>query len=301
MSQICENIVKENENLKLVRTLEQFYTDVLMYLKDKFNVNDIEIVLLDTSNKDTEEILYKSSNNLVETENTVFELVQSDYTKIKVIVSSSDASNIKNNKFAITLALQAFSQTLYNKLLKDTLKDLSLVDPVTGLYNRHYLDSYSEKLLSLSLRENNTLGFLKFGIDQFKAVIDEFDYNIGDKVLVTLSKVLKQTLRTSDIILRIDSDEFLVILMNINDNENAKMIAQKIIDNFSKEEVLVNKQTNQTLKKTICCGIAIFPKDATTMDEIFRKSDIALYEAKNKGRSQIFEFTEEDTNIIDLF
>ncbi|MGA1932239.1 GGDEF domain-containing protein [Arcobacter sp. YIC-464] len=301
MSQVCENIVKENESLKLVKTLEQFYIEVLEYLKNKFNVNDIEITLLDTSEENTEEVLYKSSNILKEEENCVFELIQSEYTKIRVIVSSNDDKDIKENRFVINLALQAFSQTLYNKLLKDTLKDLSLIDSLTGLYNRHYLENYSEKLFSLTKREKNTLGFLKFGIDQFKAVIDEFDYNIGDKVLIALAEVLKQTLRTSDIVLRIDSDEFLVILMNIQDKENASMIAQKIIDCFSKKEVLVNEQTNQTLKKTVCCGIAIFPDDASSMEEIFRKSDIALYEAKNKGRSQIFEYTEEDTNTIDLF
>lgn len=301
MSQVCENIVKENENLKLVRTLEQFYIEVLEYLKTKFNVDDIEITLLDTSEEDKEDILYKSSSKLVEYENCVFELIQSEYTKIRVIVSSNDDKNIKENRFVINLALQAFSQTLYNKLLKDTLKDLSLIDGLTGLYNRHYLENYAEKLLSLSIREKNTLGFLKFGIDQFKAVIDEFDYNIGDKVLIALAEVLKETLRTSDIILRIDSDEFLVILMNIQDNKNASMIAQKIIEAFAKKEVLVNKKTKQILKKTICCGITIFPDDASTMDEIFRKSDIALYEAKNKGRSQFFMYTEEDTNTIDLF
>ncbi|UTJ05077.1 GGDEF domain-containing protein [Arcobacter roscoffensis] len=301
MSQVCENIVNENENLKLVRTLEQFYVEVLEYLKTKFNVDDIEITLLDTSEEDREDILYKSSNKLIEHENCVFELIQSEYTKIRVIVSSNDDKNIIENRFVINLALQAFSQTLYNKLLKDTLKDLSLIDSLTGLYNRHYLENYAEKLLSLSIREKNTLGFLKFGIDQFKAVIDEFDYNIGDKVLIALSDVLKETLRTSDIILRIDSDEFLVILMNIQDNENASMIAQKIIEAFAQKEVLVNEQTKQTLKKTVCCGIAIFPDDASSMDEIFRKSDIALYEAKNKGRSQFFTYTQEDTNTIDLF
>ena len=301
MSQVCENIVNENENLKLVKTLEEFYVDVLEYLNTKFNVNDIEITLLDTSEEDHEEILYKSSSKLTEDENCVFELIQSEYTKIRVIIASNDDKHIKENRFVINLALQAFSQTLYNKLLKNTLKDLSLIDPLTGLYNRHYLENYSEKLLSLSIREKNTLGFLKIGIDQFKAVIDEFDYNIGDKVLIALANILKETVRTSDIILRIDSDEFLVILMNIQDKENTSMIAQKIIDRFAKEEVLVNENTKQTLKKTICCGISIFPDDASSMDEIFRKSDIALYEAKNKGRSQFFMYTQEDTNTIDLF
>jgi diguanylate cyclase (GGDEF)-like protein len=93
----------------------------------------------------------------------------------------------------------------------------------------------------------------------------------------------------------------LVILLNIVNEENAILIGQKLINNFSKKEVITNEQTKQTLKKTICSGISIYPDNATTLDEIIKKSDIALYEARNRGRSQVFIFKEEDMNTIDFF
>lgn len=300
MSQICEDIAKRNESLKLIKTLDEFYGEILGYLKEEFSVNDIEITLLDTKDG-SEEILYKSAGLLEESENSVFELIQSENTKIKVIIAMDDPSFVRKNRFFMNLALQAFSQTLYNKLLKDTLADLTLIDNVTGLYNRHYLDNYSNKILSLSHREGNKVGFLKIGIDQFKAVIDEFDYAIGDKVLKALADTLKDTVRSSDIVVKIDGDEFLVILMNVINEDNAIMISDKIIKSFSEKEVIVNDQTNQTLKKTICGGITMFPDDASEIDELLRKSDIALYEARNLGRSKTFKFTEEDTNTIDFF
>jgi diguanylate cyclase (GGDEF)-like protein len=185
--------------------------------------------------------------------------------------------------------------------MEKTLNELSLVDQVTGSYNRCYLDNYANNLLSLSHREQKKIAFLKIGIDQFRAVIDEFDYEIGDRVLKVLAKTLKDSIRESDLVIKISDDEFLVILQNIINENNAILISQKLINNFSKKEVIINEQTNQTLMKTICSGISIYPDNATTIDEIIKKSDIALYEARNRGRSQVFVFSEEDTNSIDFF
>jgi len=185
--------------------------------------------------------------------------------------------------------------------MEKTLNEMSLVDHVTGSYNRCYLNNYVGNLLSLSNREQKKIAFIKIGIDQFKAVIDEFDYEIGDKVLKVLAQTLKNSVRESDLVIKISNDEFLVILLNIINENNAILIAEKLINNFSKEKVVINEETKQTLMKTICGGISIYPDDATTIDEIIKKSDIALYEARNRGRGQVFLFNEEDTNKIDFF
>ena len=85
------------------------------------------------------------------------------------------------------------------------------------------------------------------------------------------------------------------------DLSNAIIISEKLIDNFSKEKIIVNNETKQALMKTICSGISIYPDNATSIEEIIKKSDIALYEAKNRGRSQVYLFNEDDTNKIDFF
>lgn len=95
-------------------------------------------------------------------------------------------------------------------------------------------------------------------------------------------------MRESDIVIKISNDEFLVILLNVISDTNAVMIAEKLISNFSKESVIVNESNKQTLMKTICGGISIFPDNATTIEEIIKKSDIALYEARNRGRGKVF-------------
>ena len=212
-----------------------------------------------------------------------------------------DFESVKSHLSAIQMSLLIFSQSLFNKYMEKTLNEMSLVDHLTGSYNRCYLDNYATNLLSLSNREQKKIAFVKVGIDQFKAVIDEFDYEVGDKVLKALAKTLKETVRESDLVIKISNDEFLVILLNIINENNAIIISQKLINNFSKEKVIINEQTKQTLMKTICSGVSIYPDNATTIDEIIKKSDIALYEARNRGRSQVFMFSEEDTNKIDFF
>jgi two-component system cell cycle response regulator len=140
------------------------------------------------------------------------------------------------------MSLQIFSQSLFNKYMEKILKETSLVDHLTGSYNRSYLDNYAHNLLSISNREQKKIAFVKVGIDQFKAVIDEFDYEVGDKVLKSLANTLKATIRDSDLVVKISNDEFLVILLNIINESNAIIISEKLIDNFSKEKIIVNER-----------------------------------------------------------
>ena len=116
-----------------------------------------------------------------------------------------------------------------------------------------------------------------------------------------MANVLKNGVRESDLVIRISNDSFLIILQNICEDENAILVADKLIDIYKDEKVVVNDETGQTLMKTICIGISIYPKDGLDLDTIIKKADIAIREAKNKGRSKSFLFSEEETNQIELF
>jgi len=301
MSKFCTNIINKNEELKQLKSLDEIYNDIYYYLKENYDVNQLQIYL----EKDDEcETLYTNSDKLNYDHTIRLEYTQNDQINLIFLILTDDENkkNIINENIAdIKIILQVFSQSLYNKFLEKSLNEMSLIDSVTGSYNRSYLDNYAPKILSISNREQKKIAFLKVGIDQFKAVIDEFDYTVGDKVLKALSDTLKHTVRTSDIVIKIDGDEFLVILMNIINEDNATMISEKLINNFSERKVVVNERTEQTLMKTICSGISIYPDDASCIDEIIKKADIALYEARNKGRSTSFIFSQKDTNTIDFF
>ena len=297
----CETIINENEKLKST-DLDKSCLNIFDYLKLHHNIDFLQIDIQKNDNIENL-FLHKDENYENYLVNTLEFLQNCDTTIIFHFLSKNQDSfkSVENHLGSIQMSLLIFSQSLFNKYMEKTLNEMSLVDHLTGSYNRCYLDNYATNLLSLSNREQKKIAFVKVGIDQFKAVIDEFDYEVGDKVLKALAKTLKESVRESDLVIKISNDEFLVILLNIINENNAILIAQKLINNFSKQEVVINEQTKQTLMKTICSGISIYPDNAATIDEIIKKSDIALYEARNRGRSQVFMFSEEDTNKIDFF
>ncbi len=300
MAQSCEVIINENEKLK-ISDLEKSSINIFEYLKLHHNIENLSI---DLKKADYTENLYSNIkiddthfvNSLEFKQNCDSVIIFNFFTKNKEKYETT-----KVNLDSINICLQIFSQSLFNKYMEKVLSEMSLVDQTTGSYNRCYLDNYAKKLLSLSNREQKKIAFVKVGIDQFRAVIDEFDYAIGDKVLKALANSLKNSVRESDLVVKISDDEFLVVLLNIINENNAILASNKIINNFTKVEVVVNENTNQTLKKTICGGISIYPDNGMTIDEIIKKSDIALYEARNKGRSQVFLYSEDEANTIDFF
>lgn len=300
MDQSCEIIITENEKLKL-SYLDKSCLNIYEYLKLH---HGIENLVIDIKKNDTIETLFTSCNTNDNFLVNKLEFRQNCDTNIVFCFLSDtkeDFESVKINLSYINICLQIFSQSLFNKYMEKTLSQLSLIDQTTSAYNRCYLDNYASKLLSLSNREQKKIAFVKIGIDQFKAVIDEFDYEIGDRVLKALANCLKDSVRESDLVIKITNDEFLVILLNIVNEDNAILATEKLINNFKEVKVLVNEKTGQTLMKTICCGICIYPDNASTLDEVIKKSDVALYEARNRGRSQYYLYNEDETNKIDFF
>jgi two-component system, cell cycle response regulator len=290
-------IIALNDHLKTLKKFDDIFKYISSHLKKNFNIEKFTASVSDRlvymSFTDTKENLIDKS--------FLITLNGNSDLKITIFYSSNQEKEILDIFDIIKTIFSIVSQTIYTKYLEFKMDEMSIKDSLTGLYNRQYVDEYLRTTLPLSSRERKKMAFLKVGIDHFKAVIDEFDYTIGDKVLKELAQSLESSVRKTDIIARVDSDEFLIILHNVISENNAIIVAEKIIENFKSKKVVVNEKTNQTLMKTISTGISIFPDDANKIEEIFRTSDIALYEAKNKGRSQFFKFKKSDNNTIELF
>lgn len=298
-----------NENIKNLLTLnhsilnsnsKKIFDSFFIFLKEVYSIDAIKVlikkqgissVVFDNSTKNTQIFYSKKVKINVEFE-TIFGLIFTNQEKLQIA---------KINSANIDLILNNISNILYIKYLENELNSSQIIDKLTGCYTRAYLNNIMKSVFSLATRENKKIAFLKIGIDHFKAVLDEFDYNIGDKVIKKLSIVLKNSVRESDFVIRISNDAFLIILQNIIDDDNAVSVANKIINKFKDEKVVVNETTGQVLMKTICAGIAYFPKDGKDINTIIKKADIAVREAKNHGRSRAFVFSEEETSKIELF
>lgn len=184
------------------------------------------------------------------------------------------------------------------KLLMNALQESAFTDGLTGLYNRKFLDEHSKKLIPHAKRDNFNVGVLLLDMDHFKAVNDEYGHDIGDKVLKELARILLENVRESDLVVRYGGEEFVILLVNIAEDEALK-VANKIKQKVSENEIDV--YAGSKLRKTISIGLSMYPKDSSSFDSVIKNADIALYEAKHKGRNQVIRFQEEQVTSVELF
>ena len=185
------------------------------------------------------------------------------------------------------------------KFLMHALQESAFTDGLTGLYNRKFLEEHSKHLIAQAKRENFSIGILLLDMDHFKAVNDEYGHDIGDKVLKELSRILNETVRTSDVIIRYGGEEFIVLLVNVKTEEDALLVANKIRMKVKENEIDV--YAGSKLRKTISIGLSMFPDDSNSLDSVIKNADIALYEAKSKGRDQVVRFKPETISSVELF
>lgn len=171
------------------------------------------------------------------------------------------------------------------KKLEIELRELSNRDPLTNLYNRRYLGDISQDLLQLSKRNNTELSVLMIDIDKFKNINDTYGHDIGDEVIKLLANKLLNYVRESDVVARLGGEEFAIIFPNTNvlDSENKAEEIRKEI-----ELLTIEGQDTSPISFTVSIGISSFNKDVDVdFDSILKKSDEALYEAKENGRNRV--------------
>jgi len=300
-----ENIYTLYEQLQYCENLNEMALNLYDWLNKSYNINNLNFSLFDMKTNQSD-VVFKTGSEFFLDGELSFYFIINTHTELNAVLSftanSAEHYNKINDSYNyIEAAFFQISPILQNGIVKKHHIESSSFDSVTHVYNRKYLIEHIHKLTTLSNKKEENITFLMIGIDHFKAVIDEFDYDIGDKVLVELAKVIHGNINDFDIVARLTGDEFLVALVNISSPTLALDIAQKIIYEFSMIEVIVDKETKQTLKKTICIGLSSYPKDSDDINQVLKHADSFLYEAKNKGRSKIAIYKKEEESSIDLF
>jgi diguanylate cyclase (GGDEF)-like protein/PAS domain S-box-containing protein len=169
------------------------------------------------------------------------------------------------------------------KALQEKLRDLSTHDALTGLFNRRYLEDTLKRELILAKRDEVPLSLIMVDIDHFKVINDRFGHQAGDKVLHFLGDLLNHSVRGNDTCCRYGGEEFLVVLLGMDEDgavERAeclrKAVAISVIDFGA-----------TTISVTASFGVATFPHDGETADELIAVADSALYAAKAAGRNRV--------------
>ena len=177
--------------------------------------------------------------------------------------------------------------------IQKELNVLASTDPLTKLYNRRYFSDISANIFNILKRDHKPLSIIMLDIDKFKKINDTYGHKVGDLVLVKLSELLKNSLRTSDIICRYGGEEFVVLLPK-TDLQGAAIVAENIRKTVEASIIAVD---NNTLKFTISLGVSevSFEKEQSVEQPINRADD-AMYVAKNSGRNRVVK--EDSDNVI---
>lgn len=164
-------------------------------------------------------------------------------------------------------------------LNNESLKELSMTDALTGLYNRRKLNESISFELTRCKEFKHSLGLMVLDIDFFKKVNDEFGHQLGDNLLIEISNIIKKSVRSTDLVVRWGGEEFMVACLETS-KEDTLSIAEDIrvrIENSFFEEIG---------KKTISIGVSEYKSD-DTIYSLIRRADEALYLAKENGRNKI--------------
>lgn len=168
------------------------------------------------------------------------------------------------------------------------IQTMAVTDKLTGAYNRHYFVSHSEQELSRSRRYHRDFCILILDIDHFKKVNDQFGHLGGDSVLIELTKLIEKTLRSTDLFARWGGEEFIILLPESN-IEQGYLVAERL---RSAVEVTPFHSAG---KITVSLGISSLIINDQSVDEIIRRADNALYEAKESGRNKVVTRQNLDT------
>lgn len=164
------------------------------------------------------------------------------------------------------------------------LRELSIRDSLTGLFNRRYFEEALAIEMIRATRKHYPIGIIMVDIDHFKQFNDIHGHAAGDEVLVQVGNFLRAHVRSSDVTCRYGGEEFIVILPEAS-GEITKMRAEQIRDDIRHLHVQFDGLTLDSI--TLSLGIAVFPKHGQTEDKILGAADAALYRAKGDGRDRV--------------
>jgi len=168
--------------------------------------------------------------------------------------------------------------------LRDTLREQSIRDPLTHLFNRRFLEESFERELQLAGRKEQSLAVLFLDLDHFKRFNDTFGHDAGDLVLQSLANLFLNFFRSTDICCRYGGEEFAIIVLD-STSEDAAIRATALCSEVKNLRLRYKKQSLGQL--TLSVGVAAFPEHGSTSEELLKLADQCLYESKAHGRDVV--------------
>lgn len=200
-------------------------------------------------------------------------------------LSSPESGRLVEAKYLLGVTItEHISLALANLKLRETLQNQSIRDPLTGLFNRRYMEEFLTREIQRAYRNQQPLGIMMLDVDHFKVFNDTFGHDAGDAVLRELGSFLKKNIRRSDIACRYGGEELTIILPEAT-LEVVQQRAEQLREGVKHLNV---KHRGQFLGSiTLSLGVACFPEHGLSGSAVLQAADVALYRAKREGRDRV--------------
>ena len=194
---------------------------------------------------------------------------------------STNAQMLEANERLIAATIHAQAMTKAAELATEQMSYMAEHDVLTGLPNRSLLTDRLLQSIALAQRHDKKVALMYLDLDHFKHVNDSLGHAVGDQLLQSVAKRLQTCVRLSDTVSRQGGDEFVVLLTEIDEVQDALLTADKVIEAMARPHSISGNQ----LHVTISIGISIYPDDGSDIEAMLRNADTAMYQAKNTGRN----------------
>lgn len=287
---VCRRYLSKISNYDIKLTWKEMASDALVFLSD----NKVDCVLLDYNLPDMSgaDFLKKLAKQPFD-HPPVLMLTGAGNEKIAVETLKLGAEDYLSKedlnpellRMAIFRAVEKSIAIKNAQKNAEDVKNLLQRDYLTGVSNRFHFDETLESTLSMSKRHNKMFAVMLLDLDRFKIVNDQLGHQAGDFLLQEVSKRFLSVLRKEDLLARVGGDEFCVLLVEIKDIEDARVIAEKLI--LSLKDPIMFGAEKMIVSPSI--GIAIYPLMGRSASELLKNADKAMY-CKKRANGNGFEF-----------
>ena len=188
----------------------------------------------------------------------------------------------------LSMLADQLALALANLKLRDSLRDQSIRDHLTGLHNRRFLEESLEREVARAKRTGEPLAVFMLDADHFKRFNDQFGHEVGDMVLAELGKTIKASCRRNDLACRYGGEEFTVVLSDAA-GDAAMQWGERLLAKVRQLEVKTSAQSVGRI--TISAGVAFYPDHGEDVETLLQAADAALYQAKHAGRDRVAGYT----------